>query len=103
MHACNIKFVGIVFYGILISAKIPSNISLLYPPYMYQVRPDNLLLLAAQVGSMLGKVVAEEDRVSLFIELLVDVFWKILTKNAACPSVKPVVNPGMYNMQPVPP
>ncbi len=58
------------------------------------------MLLAAQVGSMLGKVVAEADRVSLFIELLVDVFWKILTKNAACPSVKPVVNPGMYMVPP---
>ncbi|XP_064395390.1 E3 ubiquitin-protein ligase UBR4-like isoform X5 [Halichondria panicea] len=59
-----------------------------------KVRPDNLLLLAAQVGSLLGEGVAEGDRVPLFIELLVNVFWKILTKNAASPSVKPVVNPG---------
>ena len=52
--------------------------------------------MAAQVGSLLGEGVAEGDRVPLFIELLVNVFWKILTKNAASPSVKPVVNPGMY-------
>ena len=77
-------------------------------------RPDNLMLLANQIGDSLvrwreGSASTKEEaesgekmqfsdveRVSAFIQLLNDVFWKLLSKRPLSPVVAPVVNPGMY-------
>ena len=76
-------------------------------------RPDNLMLLANQIGDSLVRAREESaskqeaegeekmefsdvERVSAFIQLLNDVFWRLLSKRPLSPVVAPVVNPGMY-------
>jgi hypothetical protein len=78
-------------------------------------RPDNLMLLANQIGdslvqareaTMASKQEAEGEekkmefsdveRVSAFIQLLNDVFWRLLSKRSLSPVVAPIVNPGTY-------
>ena len=76
-------------------------------------RPDNLMLLANQIGDSLVRAREESaskqeaegeekmefsdvERVSAFIQLLNDVFWRLLSKRPLSPVVAPVVNPGIY-------
>lgn len=70
-----------------------------------KARPDNLAVLATQVGETLlqttkqdiGGGTSDKDRsspVTMFIDLLVNVFWRLFMKNPTSPSVRPVVNPG---------
>ena len=72
-------------------------------------RPENLMLLANQIGDDLIKSnqgdapeseqetkCTDVDRVSAFIRLLNDVFWRLFSKRPLSPVVTPVVNPGMW-------
>ena len=69
-----------------------------------KVRPDNLAVLAMQVGQTLrqatkqdGGETADKEKgslVALFVDLLVKVFWRLFMKNPTSPAVRPVVNPG---------
>jgi len=63
-----------------------------------QVRPDSLWSRAVDVGASLSsskeEATTDKDKIVLFIDALVGVFWTILTKNSASPIVRPVVNPG---------
>ena len=75
-------------------------------------RPDNLMLLANQIGDSLiraeGGTTSKQDseaepkmefsdveRISAFIHLLNDVFWRLLSKRPLSSVVAPVVNPGV--------
>ena len=71
-------------------------------------RPENLMLLANQIGdSLVGArqgdapeterktKVTDTERISAFIRLLNDVFWRLFSKRPLSPVVAPVVNPGM--------
>ena len=67
-----------------------------------KVRPDNLAVLATQVGQTLrqtakqngGETTDKSGLVAMFIDLLVKVFWRLFMKNPTSPAVRPVVNPG---------
>lgn len=75
-------------------------------------RPENLMLLASQIGDGLirakqddgdgGAIETEQnvefsdvERISAFIRLLNDVFWRLFSKRPLSPVVAPVVNPGV--------
>ena len=77
-------------------------------------RPENLMLLANQIGDNLIRAKQEGspqqddeaskddqemkfsdvERISAFIHLLNDVFWQLFAKKPLSPVVAPVVNPG---------
>ena len=77
-------------------------------------RPENLMLLANQIGDSLVRAregsasskpeaegeekmeFSDVERVSAFIQLLNDVFWRLLSKRPLSPVVAPIVNPGAY-------
>ena len=78
-------------------------------------RPDNLMLLANQIGDALVRTKEETspqqetetakdgketkfsdvERISAFIHLLNEVFWQLFSKRPLSPVVAPVVNPGL--------
>lgn len=75
-------------------------------------RPENLMLLASQIGDGLirekqdqdGATEAEQnvessdvERISAFIRLLNDVFWRLFSKRLLSPVVAPVINPGVWS------
>ena len=74
-------------------------------------RPENLMLLANQIGDSLikakqensGATEAEQktdfsdaERILAFINLLNDMFWRLFSKRPLSPVVAPVVNPGVW-------
>ena len=78
-------------------------------------RPDNLMLVANQIGNSLIRAkeptpredgeskeaepdmeFSDVERISAFIQLLNDVFWRLFSKRPLSPVVAPVVNPGVF-------